>query len=257
VKNRTNTPTVKFPGMRRRDDVPSSELPGTNRRNDIPANTIPGSSRAAITVEWVGRLAAVAAIILFTLVMVTIHRGKVVQHSAKAVVHDFHVANDFFSHRANFQAPAVAKQELQQLATVLTQLNGTTAADVHELAGTLPDVRRLAAAGSGDVAIAKRMRSMGHDLQGGADDLRTVAVNANSVVGMIDDNMDQAVDAVGQLNDQLARTERKIAVVPDLSGLANSEQQRSAALRDSQDGPNSPTLDTNRLISLLTGGATP
>ncbi|MET8249566.1 hypothetical protein ABZV31_37515 [Streptomyces sp. NPDC005202] len=188
------------------------------RRSDIPMSAVPGSTVSALIIEWVGRLAAISAVILLALTLQTLQKGRVVQASADQIVDDFHTANDFFADRANMKAPGVARAKLQELAKTLAALDKATATDVNLLSSTVPDVRRLGAAGKGDVRIAKRLQGTAEILKGAAGDLRIVAVDANHVVGNVDGHMARTVSLVQQLNAQLAEIERKLAAVPAREG---------------------------------------
>lgn len=183
-------------------------------RTDVPADAVRSSSVVAITTEWLGRLAAIIAIVLFVFVMMAIHKGKVVQTSAKEIVQDFHSANNYFASRADFDAATRAKEELQRLAGVLNQLNDATANDVTDLAATLPDVNRLLAAGKGDVNIAGQLQTVAKTLQGSAGSLHQIANGAEASVSSVNDLVASAIDLVNQLNAQLAITERKLAPLP-------------------------------------------
>ncbi|MCQ4079107.1 hypothetical protein NGB36_00360 [Streptomyces sp. RB6PN25] len=168
----------------------------------------------AITTEWMGKIAAIIAIALFFLVMTAIHKGLLVQSSARSIVQNFHTTNNFFATRADFNDPALAKQELQTLAGVLTQLNGTTVQDVNDLAATLPNVARLLDAGKGDVDIAKQMQGVAGTLQGSASSLHRIAGGAEGSVSTVNNSLAAAINLVGQLNAQLAITEQKLSVLP-------------------------------------------
>lgn len=189
-----------------------------DRRKDIPPSSVQGSSWSAIGLEWFARIAAVAAVILLVLVLGALERGRVVQASAKGVVSDFHKANDFFSERANFDAPEKARKQLQELNKVLGQLHVQTEKDVSGLSATLPDVARLLSAGQGDVDIAHSMNKTGKVLRGYADDLRVVAVNADGTVSAVNGQVKSAITLVGSLNNVLAEIERKLAPIPTVAG---------------------------------------
>lgn len=185
-----------------------------NRRTDIPLSAVRSSSLMAITTEWLGRVAAVIAIVLFVFVAMAIGKGLAVQDSARQIVRNFHTTNGYFASRADFSAATKAKQELQQLRAVLSQLNVSTATDVTNLAATMPDVTRLLAAGKGDVNIAGQLLAIGNTLQGSAGSLHQIAGGAYTSVSTVNDLLGSAGDLVGQLNAQLAITEQKLAILP-------------------------------------------
>ncbi|MFI5782877.1 hypothetical protein [Nocardia sp. NPDC051570] len=164
--------------------------------------------------KWMGWLAAVLAAVLLALVLVAIQKGLRVQHSAHTVVSDLRTTNQFFSQRADFSAPAAAQRQVEQLEVLLTQLNTTGAADTDQLAGLLPDMRSLLAAGQGDVTIAGRLRTVATTLQGGAASLHRIAADANTTVTGVDDQLAVAIDLVGRLNTELRRTTTKLAPIP-------------------------------------------
>jgi hypothetical protein len=184
------------------------------RRTDVPASAVESSGLASIVTEWLGVLAAVIAIVLFVLVGMAIHKGLLVQGSARQIVANFRTTNGYFASRADFNAPTKAKQELQQLRGVLAQLNTATATDVTNLAATMPDVTRLLAAGKGDVSIAGQLLTIGNTLQGSAGSLQQIAVGAYTSVSSVDSLLTSAGSLVNELNAQLAITEQKLALLP-------------------------------------------
>ncbi len=44
------------------------------KRHDLPISALPGPSGYAVATEWIGRLAAVLAIVLLAMVLTTIHK---------------------------------------------------------------------------------------------------------------------------------------------------------------------------------------
>lgn len=202
-----------------RTDIPHSGFPtmlggGPQRRLDIPDSAVPSSSGFAIATEWLGRLAAVMAIVLFALVLICIHKGKAVQDSARTVVDNFTVTNDMFAERADLTAPATARRQLDELAQVLTQLNQVTAADVDHLASLLPDAQTLLAAGQGDVSVAGELQSVATTLRDSASSLAQISTSADQTVAAVDNELVTATDLVAQLNAQLTRTTNKLALIP-------------------------------------------
>lgn len=188
--------------------------PGMVRRTDIPPERIAGSSRSAIGLEWIARLAAVLAIVLLVLVVFSVQRGRLVQDSAKGVVADFHMANDFFAARADFRAPTTAREQMQQLAVVLRDLEGVTRTDVDLLAATVPDVQRLLEAGRGDVRIAHELDEVATTLQQAGRDLNDISSAADGTVSAVNSEVATADRQVEALNAQLAQIERKLALLP-------------------------------------------
>lgn len=184
------------------------------KRTDVPEEALRSSSGVAIATDWAGRLAAVVSIVLFVLVMMAVQKGLAVQQSARQVVQDFHTANDFFAERADFEAAAKAKEQLQRLSGVLGRLNGAAATDVDALAATLPDVADLVAAGRGDVAVAEQLRGVATTLQGSAGSLNQIATDARTSVSQVNSDVAKAIDLVSELNAQLAVTERKLSLLP-------------------------------------------
>lgn len=185
-----------------------------HRRTDVPASAIQSSSLMSITTEWLGRIAALFAIALFILVLMTVNKGLLVQGSARQIVQNFHTTNNYFATRADFAAATKAKQELQRLQSVLTQLNGSAAVDVTNLAATEPDVSRLLAAGKGDVSIAGQLLAIGNTLQDSAGSLNQIAGGAYTSVSDVNNLLSSSIESVNQLNGQLAITERKLALLP-------------------------------------------
>lgn len=202
-----------------RTDVPVSGFPsmrggGPRRRLDIPDSQLASSGGFAIATEWLGRLAAVMAIVLFGLVLICIHKGKLVQESARTVVDNFVVTNDMFAERADLTAPATARRQLDELAVVLTRLNEVTAADVDHLGSLLPDAQVLLAAGQGDVEVAGQLEGVATTLRDAAGSLNRISTSADQTVTAVDNELIKATDLVNALNFQLTRTTNKVALIP-------------------------------------------
>ncbi|MEU2006777.1 hypothetical protein ACH47B_37135 [Rhodococcus sp. NPDC019627] len=189
------------------------------RRTDVPTSMISTSSGYAVATEWLGRVAAVLAIVLFAMVMMTIHKGLQVQDSARSTVDNFRITNEFFSQRTDMTAPATARAQLDELTGILTQLNTAAAADVDHLAALLPDAQALVAAGQGDTQIAQQLETVATTLQGSAASLHEISANANTTVSSVDGELSQAIDLVNQLNAELTRTNNKLALVPAQDAL--------------------------------------
>lgn len=201
-----------------RFDVPASALPYRKgvlpQRLDVPMTAAPGSTGFAQVTEWMGRLAAALALVLFGLVLITIHKGHLVQDSARTIVDNFRLTNDYFAQRADMTAPATARRQLDELAEVLAKLNTATATDVEHLAALLPNARTLLAAGQGDTAIAGQLRTVAHALQGSAASLHQISAAADSTVSDVDHELTTAIELVHQLNSELTRTTNKLALIP-------------------------------------------
>ncbi|AII11439.1 MULTISPECIES: hypothetical protein [Rhodococcus] len=201
-----------------RFDVPATALPyrkgAMPHRTDVLVPAIPDVTGFSVATEWLGRLAAVVAVVLFALVVASIHKGLQVQHSARTVVDNFRLTNDFFAQRADLTAPATARRQLDELAGVLTQLNAATATDVDHLDALLPNARTLLAAGQGDTQIANQLEGVATTLQGSAASLHQISASANTTVSGVDNELTQAIDLVNQLNAELTRTTNKLALVP-------------------------------------------
>ncbi|TQC49653.1 hypothetical protein EEB14_08465 [Rhodococcus sp. WS4] len=184
------------------------------RRADVPPETVPGSSGYAVATEWLGRLAAVLAVVLFVMVMATIHKGLQVQESARTTVDNFRVTNEFFAQRADLTAPATARAQLDELARILTQLNTTAATAVDHLAALIPDAQSLVAAGQGDAQMAEQLEDVATSLRGSAASLHDISSNANTTVSAVDAELSQAIEVGNQLNAELTRTTNKLGLVP-------------------------------------------
>ncbi|ABH00299.1 MULTISPECIES: hypothetical protein [Rhodococcus] len=222
MQQRKDLPPDAFPprGVTKyqRFDVPAAALPyrkGTKpHRPDVLVPAIPDATGFSVATEWLGRLAAVIAVVLFALVVASIHKGLQVQHSARTVVDNFRLTNDFFAQRADLTAPATARKQLDELTGVLTQLNIATATDVDHLDALLPNARTLLAAGQGDTQIAGQLEGVATTLQGSAASLHQISAGANTTVTGVDNELTQALDLVNQLNAELTRTTNKLALVP-------------------------------------------
>jgi hypothetical protein len=189
------------------------------RRPDVPIATIRGSSRVAIATEWLGRLAAVLAVVLFALVLTAVHKGLLVQSSSRTIVDNFHTTNDLFADRADLGAPATARRQLDELAGVLTQLDTSAAETVNRLQGLQPDAQALLAAGQSDTQIANELQTVAATLQGSAASLHDIAANADGTVSAINDQLSRAIELVTSLNNELRRTTNKLAPIPAQDAL--------------------------------------
>ncbi|MFC0450361.1 hypothetical protein [Rhodococcus jostii] len=222
MKMGTDLPDEAYPrrGLARfqRFDVPASALPYRKgvipQRPDVPATAVAGSNGFTVATEWMGRLAAVLALVLFALVLMAIHKGQLVQDSARTIVDNFRTTNGYFADRADLTAPATARKQLDELAGVLADLNTATATDVDHLAALLPDARALLAAGQGDTAIAGQLEGVATTLQGSAASLHQISGDANTTVSAVDNELTTAIDLVNQLNRELTRTTNKLALIP-------------------------------------------
>jgi hypothetical protein len=184
------------------------------RRTDIPAGDLPGSSWSAIALEYLATLCAVAAVVLLALVVVAIHHGRETKLAGQGTTAAFRTLNGFFADRANFAAPARARQQLQTLNTVLTELDDTAAGDVDLLASTLPDVQRLLQAGRGDVTIAQQLVPVANRLREAGNDLHTIAEDADTTASAANRQVVLAKQRLDELNEQLAQIQRKLALLP-------------------------------------------
>nr|BAF48513.1 hypothetical protein [Rhodococcus erythropolis] len=208
--------------FRRLDSLPTArqrEKGKLPRRSDIPASSIPGSTGFAIATEWLGRVAAAMAVILFVLVMMSIHKGLLVQHSARTLVNNFRDTNQMFTDRADLTAPATARKQLDELKGILTQLNSATATDVDHLAALLPNMEALLSAGQGDTQIANQLQTVATTLEGSAGSLRQISSAANTTVSQVNDELTQVIALVNQLNAELTRTTNKVAPIPAQDAL--------------------------------------
>lgn len=227
MKMGTDLPDEAYPrrglaGLQR-FDVPASALPyrkGTlPQRPDVPVTAAAESNGFTVATEWMGRLAAVLALVLFALVLMAIQKGQLVQDSARTIVDNFRITNDYFAQRADLTAPATARKQLDELAGVLADLNTATATDVDHLAALLPDARALLAAGQGDTAIAGQLEDVATTLQGSAASLHQISADANTTVSDVNNELTTAIDLVNQLNSELTRTTNKLALIPAQDAL--------------------------------------
>ncbi|MFD6160040.1 hypothetical protein ACFWF7_29795 [Nocardia sp. NPDC060256] len=190
--------------------------------NDIhllDTTALPAPGDYSVATEWVGRLAAVLAAVLLALVLVSIQKGLDVQHSSRTIVRNFHDTNSYFTERADLTAPATARRQIEQLKTVLTELNTAAAADANQLADVLPDMRSLLTAGQDDASIANQLQTIAQTLQGAAASIHRIAADANSTVTAVNDQLTAAIGLVDQLNAELGRTARKLAPIPEQGGF--------------------------------------
>lgn len=193
--------------------------PWGSERTDIPRSEFPTSTRCALVTEWVGKLGAVAAIVLFVLVMMAIHKGLLVQHSAKTVVTNFRTTNQYFDTRADLTAPATARKQLEHLRVILADLNAAGARDVEQLSALLPDASALLAAGRGDSDIARKLQAVAASLQTAAKSINQIAESSDTTVQQVGIKLAQALALTRQLNAELYRTTVKLAPIPAQDGI--------------------------------------
>lgn len=188
--------------------------------NPLPRTAVlTASGRYAVATEWMGRLAAAMAAVLLVLVLISIQKGLDVQHSSRAIVRNFQDTNRYFAERTDLTAPATARQQIEQLKTVLTELNTAAGADADQLAGVLPDMRSLLTAGQDDASIASQLRTIAQTLQGAATSIHRIAADANSTVTAVNNQLTAAIGLVDQLNAELGRTAGKLAPIPPQDGF--------------------------------------
>lgn len=200
-------------------DIPLRNGPAMRERPDVAFESIPGSSGFSIATEWVGRVCFVMGIVLFVLVMIAVPKGLAVQHSARDIVDNFHTANNYFDERTDLSAPARARAELETLRGVLADLNTAAGVDVGHLANLLPTTEQLLTAGRYDSRVAAALSTIAQSLNASAASLHSIAATAGSTVSAVDDQLAQAIGLVSQLNNELARTTRKLAPIPAQDGL--------------------------------------
>ncbi|MCG7631454.1 MULTISPECIES: hypothetical protein [Gordonia] len=187
---------------------------GEQVRTDLPDDEFPTSTRFAVATEWAGKVAAVLAALLLLLVLMAIHKGLLVQYTAKSIVTDFRTTNQHFEDRADFSATAGARQRLEDLRAVLDDLNAAAARDVQQLTDLLPDAQALLAAGQTDSQIAQQLRAVTGSLQTAAGAINQIAVTADTTVDQISTKLNEALRLVRQLNAELTRTTVKLAPIP-------------------------------------------
>ncbi|HEY9415490.1 MAG TPA: hypothetical protein VIQ30_12075 [Pseudonocardia sp.] len=184
-----------------------------------PADIAPGEQArtgawSAVGLKWIARLTAVAAVVLFALVLTAIHRGRLLQASTQEVVTTLHLNNGYFDNRVDFTTLGRIRDEVRSLHTVLGELNRSTDEDVTLLAETIPDVARLLGAARGDVRIAQRLTGVAATLRDSARDLRAITGDAGDTVDSVDRRVATAVVLVDRLDRQLSDIDRKLALLP-------------------------------------------
>lgn len=176
--------------------------------------SLPAAGGYTVATEWLGRLAAAMAAVLLVLVLMSIQQGLHVQHSSRTIVSNFRDTNQYFTRRADLTAPATARQQIEQLKTILTELNTAAAADADQLAAVLPDLRSLLAAGQGDANIASQLQAIAATLQDAASSLHRITADADATVSAVNNQLTVAIGLVDQLNAELSRTADKLAPIP-------------------------------------------
>lgn len=206
-----------------RVDVPDSALPRQrgqlHRRSDVSPEAIPGSSGWAIATEWLGRIAAVLAIFVVLQVLEAVETGQQIQTSATAIVDNMETTNEFFDDRADFTVPARARTQLEALATVLAKLDRSASASVDLLASTLPLIRKILNNVNGNAGIAGKLLALGKELRQAASSIRATAEAADATVKTAGAQLKKTIALLDDLNRELAQIERRLAPVPNLSGV--------------------------------------
>ena len=215
--------TKKSAALPVRTDVPLTALPRQRgvlvRRDDIPPHEIAGSSKCAIATEWIGRGAAVLSAFVLFQVLQAVETGQDVQASGAGIVQNMKATNQMFDERADFAAASRARRQLQDLQQVLAELNASAAVDADLLARALPDLQRLLATVNNNSQLAGDLRSLGQELSTAAASIRATAVKADGTVKAASGELTTTLQLLDELNAVLARIERRLAPVPDLSGV--------------------------------------
>jgi hypothetical protein len=206
-----------------RDDVPDSAIPRQrgrlHQRNDIHHEAIAGSSVWAVATEWLGRFAAVLAIFVVLQVLEAVHTGQQIQTSAAKIVDNMETTNEFFDDRADFTVPARARSQLEMLATVLAKLDRSAGSSVDLLASTLPSIRKILNNVDGNAGIAGKLLALGRELREAATSISATAEGADATVKTAGAELKKTIALLDDLNGELAQIERRLAPVPDLSGV--------------------------------------
>lgn len=206
-----------------RSDVPDSAIPRQlgqlHRRADIRKDAIAGSSIWAVTTEWLGRIAALMAIFVALQVLEAVNTGQQIQASAATIVDNMKTTNKFFDDRADFTAAARARKQLETLATVLAKLDRSASSSVDILASTLPAIRDVVASVDGNANIAGKLLALGEELRKAAASIRATAQGADSTVKTAGEELKKTIALLDDLNAELAQIERRLAPVPNISGV--------------------------------------
>jgi hypothetical protein len=163
--------------------------------------------------RWIARLCAITATVLFALVLVAIHRERLIHQSANELVATLHIDNGYFDDRVDYASLGRIRDETQDLRQTLTQLDSAAAEDVRLLQLIVPEVTRLLEAGRTDLDIA-------HDLPGVADTLHTnaqhilrIAGHADGTVASADARLATTVDLVTRLNRALGNIDARLRII--------------------------------------------
>lgn len=204
-----------------RFDVPPTALPLRPGRSSDPNGTgvLDAPSRFSVATEWLGRAAAVLAAVLLILVVLAIHKGRVVRDSADAIITNFEDTNTLFDERADLTAPETIRHQVAELEDILAKLNTSSQVAEDAVAALIPDVHRLASAGQGDSDIAAQLAPVVATLADSTGSINSIATDANLTVTQIDASLSQAIDLVNQLNAELGRTTTKLAPIPAQDAL--------------------------------------
>lgn len=179
----------------------------------------PGSSWGEIILEWLGRICAVAGVVVLGLTVVVIDNVTENRVIATDIVDDFIAANNFFD-PVDLTAATKAREQLEELADLLGQLRQQTGDGVKLLSDVVPDVDRLVTSAGTDLAVAKNLRRSASALADTAGSLKTVAETANDGAGKLDGLLGRSTSLVRDLNGVLAEMERKLDNVPAAPTMA-------------------------------------
>lgn len=182
------------------------------RPSDSPAAADPLAAPAwsRTGLRWVARLSAAAAVILFALVLLAVHREALVHRSTDETVATFRLNNGYFDNRVNFAQTDRIRDSSGALGQTLEQLRAAATDDVALLETILPDTTRLLTAARTDLRIARELTGTADALRHTAQNILDTAAHSNNTVASADARLGAIADLVDQLNRRLSDIDRKL-----------------------------------------------
>src|SRR5581483_7301726 len=176
------------------------------------ATTAPSWSRTGL--RWIARLSALTATVLFVLVLMAIHRERVIHQTANELVTTLRTDNGYFDERVDYASSGRILDHTQDLRQTLGQLDVAAGEDVHLLEMIVPEVTRLLGAGRTDLDIARALPGIADTLNIDARKTLRIAGHADGTVTSADARLAETVDLVRRLNRALGSIDAKLRIVP-------------------------------------------
>jgi hypothetical protein len=170
----------------------------------------PAPEWSRVGLRWVARLSAITSIVLFALVLVAIHRERLVHESTNHIVATFRLNNSYFDDRVDFAQTTRIRATAQRLEQTLEQLTAAAADDAALLATILPDTARLLAAAGADLTTARDLAGIADELHTTAGDILGTAGRAQDTVDAVHTRVSSIAALIEALNTELTRIDDKL-----------------------------------------------